>query len=54
MVNSIFYYILSEFCFSLQDLKIRIKDINNHIICSLCFGYFIDATSIAECLHTCK
>lgn len=38
-----------------EDLKIKIKDINNHIICSLCFGYFIDATSIAECLHTfCK
>lgn len=38
-----------------EDLKIQIKEINSHIICSLCAGYFIDATSIAECLHTfCK
>lgn len=38
-----------------QALKIRIRDINPHIVCSLCAGYFIDATTITECLHTyCK
>lgn len=37
-----------------QDIIIKIKDVNPHIICSLCFGYFIDATAIVECLHTCK
>lgn len=38
-----------------EDIIIRIRDVNPHIICSLCFGYFIDATSIVECLHTfCK
>ncbi|XP_074643021.1 polycomb group RING finger protein 1-like [Tubulanus polymorphus] len=38
-----------------KTLKIRIRDINPHIVCSLCAGYFIDATTIAECLHTfCK
>ncbi|KAL4231178.1 Polycomb group RING finger protein 1 [Mactra antiquata] len=38
-----------------EDIIIKIRDVNPHIICSLCFGYFIDATSIVECLHTfCK
>lgn len=36
-------------------LKIRIRDINPHIVCSLCAGYFVEATTITECLHTfCK
>lgn len=38
-----------------EPLKIRIRDINPHIVCSLCAGYFIEATTITECLHTfCK
>ncbi|KAK2143441.1 hypothetical protein LSH36_840g02019 [Paralvinella palmiformis] len=38
-----------------EPLKIRIRDVNPHIVCSLCAGYFIDATTITECLHTfCK
>lgn len=38
-----------------EDIIIRIRDVNPHIICPLCFGYFIDATTIVECLHTfCK
>lgn len=36
-------------------IKITIQDINEHVVCSLCHGYFIDATTITECLHTfCK
>lgn len=35
-------------------MKIKIKDLNEHIVCYLCAGYFIDATTITECLHTCK
>ena len=34
--------------------KVAICDVNPHIVCSLCAGYFIDATTITECLHTCK
>ncbi|NWW47045.1 PCGF1 protein, partial [Pedionomus torquatus] len=31
------------------------KELNEHIVCCLCAGYFIDATTITECLHTfCK
>eukprot|EP00105_Crassostrea_gigas_P001351 XP_011413488.1 PREDICTED: polycomb group RING finger protein 1-like isoform X1 [Crassostrea gigas] len=38
-----------------EDLKIKIQLINPHIVCSMCAGYFIDATTITECLHTfCK
>lgn len=30
------------------------KELNEHIVCFLCAGYFIDATTITECLHTCE
>lgn len=34
---------------------VKIRDINQHVTCSLCAGYLIDATTITECLHTfCK
>lgn len=32
--------------------KVKIRDLNAHIVCSLCAGYYIDATTITECLHT--
>ncbi|KAK4806814.1 hypothetical protein QYF61_005610 [Mycteria americana] len=34
--------------------KIKLWDINAHITCHLCNGYLIDATTVTECLHTCK
>nr|XP_015199375.1 PREDICTED: polycomb group RING finger protein 1 isoform X4 [Lepisosteus oculatus] len=38
-----------------EEVKVKIKDLNEHIVCYLCAGYFIDATTITECLHTfCK
>lgn len=43
----------SKFSSLFQDLKIKIQLINPHIVCSMCAGYFIDATTITECLHTC-
>lgn len=60
---NIFWCIISyiiHVCFFLQDKfkmmekKIRLKSVNPHIICSLCKGYLIDATTITECLHTCN
>ena len=37
------------------NLKIKICELNPHIVCSLCAGYFIDATTVIECLHSfCK
>ncbi|KAG5900094.1 hypothetical protein JTB14_016063 [Gonioctena quinquepunctata] len=32
--------------------KIPITDLNEHITCKICNGYFVDATTIIECLHT--
>lgn len=31
-----------------------VKDFNQFITCHLCQGYLIDATTIIECLHSCK
>lgn len=33
---------------------LQLLDLNPHLICSLCAGYLIDATTIIECLHSCK
>ncbi|MEE6485930.1 hypothetical protein FKM82_014455, partial [Ascaphus truei] len=34
---------------------INLVDLNPYILCSICEGYFVDATTITECLHTfCK
>ncbi|XP_055610386.1 protein suppressor 2 of zeste-like [Uranotaenia lowii] len=30
----------------------KVKDFNDSLICSLCNGYFIEATTINDCLHT--
>uniref|UniRef100_A0A182JJD7 Polycomb group RING finger protein 3 n=1 Tax=Anopheles atroparvus TaxID=41427 RepID=A0A182JJD7_ANOAO len=33
----------------------KLKTLNEHITCEICRGYFIDATTVTECLHTfCK
>lgn len=32
----------------------KIQEVNNHILCVLCGGYLVDATTIVECLHSCK
>lgn len=34
--------------------KIFLQTINPYITCNLCRGYLIDATTIVECLHSCK
>ena len=34
---------------------INLRNLNEHIVCALCLGYYIEATTISECLHTfCK
>ena len=32
----------------------RLGELRSHLTCVLCAGYFIDATTIVECLHTCE
>lgn len=34
--------------------KLKLSDLNPHLMCVLCGGYYIDATTIIECLHSCK
>ncbi|CAL1528781.1 unnamed protein product, partial [Lymnaea stagnalis] len=35
--------------------RLRISELNPHLLCALCGGYLIDATTIIECLHAfCK
>ncbi|XP_061400738.1 polycomb group protein Psc [Musca vetustissima] len=36
----------------MKHRPILLSSMNPHIICSLCFGYLIDATTIVECLHS--
>ena len=31
-----------------------LRDVNCHLICTVCRGYYVDATTITECLHSCK
>uniref|UniRef100_A0A3P8XZ50 RING-type domain-containing protein n=1 Tax=Esox lucius TaxID=8010 RepID=A0A3P8XZ50_ESOLU len=39
----------------MQPSRIKITELNPNLICPLCVGYFIDATTIVECLHSfCK
>ncbi|KAF4522574.1 hypothetical protein B566_EDAN012865 [Ephemera danica] len=39
----------------LQSRKFCLNDLNPHLLCVLCGGYFVDATTIIECLHSfCK
>ncbi|XP_062843607.1 polycomb complex protein BMI-1-B isoform X2 [Trichomycterus rosablanca] len=38
-----------------RTTRIKITELNQHLMCVLCGGYFIDATTIVECLHSfCK
>ncbi|KAI7693494.1 Polycomb group RING finger protein 1 [Sarcoptes scabiei] len=37
-----------------QEERKFVKDLNEFISCYLCKGYLIDATTIIECLHSCK
>ncbi|KAF5300721.1 hypothetical protein FQR65_LT09117 [Abscondita terminalis] len=32
--------------------KIKLVEINPHLTCNLCKGYYVDATTISECLHS--
>ena len=36
-----------------MEVEIKLEDINPNITCKICKGYFVDATTITECLHTC-
>ncbi|GFQ78026.1 polycomb complex protein BMI-1-B, partial [Trichonephila clavata] len=35
-----------------RTTRLKVTDLNQHFTCVLCDGYFIDATTIVECLHS--
>ncbi|NXD01896.1 PCGF6 protein, partial [Certhia familiaris] len=35
-----------------RERMINLAELTPYILCSICKGYFIDATTITECLHT--
>lgn len=35
-----------------RPTRLKVIDVNPHLSCILCGGYFIDATTITECLHS--
>ena len=35
-------------------VTLSLAELNPHFVCVLCFGYFVDATTITECMHTCE
>lgn len=37
-----------------RTTRIKITELNPHLMCALCGGYFVDATTIVECLHSCE
>ncbi|KAL3832224.1 hypothetical protein ACJMK2_023884 [Sinanodonta woodiana] len=56
-VSGALFEILSTCAIQSQDTmdrvqKVKITNLNPHVICVLCGGYFIDATTIIECLHS--
>ena len=34
--------------------RIAVRDLNQHIVCAICYGYYIDPATITECLHSCE
>nr|XP_053631638.1 polycomb group RING finger protein 3-like isoform X2 [Cherax quadricarinatus]XP_053631639.1 polycomb group RING finger protein 3-like isoform X2 [Cherax quadricarinatus]XP_053631640.1 polycomb group RING finger protein 3-like isoform X2 [Cherax quadricarinatus]XP_053631642.1 polycomb group RING finger protein 3-like isoform X2 [Cherax quadricarinatus] len=38
-----------------MERRIKLRTLNEHIVCAICSGYLVDATTVTECLHTfCK
>ncbi|XP_064648455.1 polycomb complex protein BMI-1-like isoform X4 [Lineus longissimus] len=35
-----------------RTTQMKITDLNPHLVCILCGGYYVDATTIIECLHS--
>ncbi|XP_073539563.1 polycomb group RING finger protein 2 isoform X1 [Phyllobates terribilis] len=45
----------SPCCTMHRTMRIKMTELNPHLMCALCGGYFIDAATIVECLHSfCK
>jgi len=57
LAQSLQYHILikiSDVKMQSPSRKLSLADLNTHLVCVLCGGYLIDATTIIECLHSCE
>jgi len=50
--NVINYNHLVKDCSHRMQRHISLGDINSYLICTLCSGYLVDATTLVECLHS--
>ena len=37
-----------------KHVRLSVNEVNSHLICRICGGYLIDATTITECLDSCE
>ncbi|XP_059478613.1 polycomb group protein Psc-like [Neocloeon triangulifer] len=35
-----------------QCQRLKLQDLNSHLVCDICKGYLVEATTIVECLHS--
>ncbi|EDQ86974.1 uncharacterized protein MONBRDRAFT_27802 [Monosiga brevicollis MX1] len=35
-----------------HQLRVKMVDVNQYIVCQICMGYIVNATTISECLHS--
>lgn len=54
--NKMYYFELSlSCCLQMEEgSRVRLTEVNPYLVCVLCHGYLVDATTIAECLHSCE
>lgn len=38
----------------LAPCRLPVAELHPHLMCVLCGGYYVDATTIIECLHSCE
>lgn len=52
---SVFFYLPLQRVTAMKETRrTLLKSLNPHLVCVLCAGYYIDPTTIVECLHSCK
>lgn len=53
---SLYLYLSSLFLVDamMTSARMPVQELNPYLTCVLCGGYLIDATTIIECLHSCK
>lgn len=54
-IYSVFFYLPLQRVTAMKGTgRTLVKNLNPHLVCVLCAGYYIDPTTIVECLHSCK